>query len=36
MKRTCLLLSLALLLGACTSQVVENIPLPLNVRNGKT
>ena len=32
MKRTCLLLSLALLLGACTSQVVENIPLPEHPR----
>ena len=32
MKRTCLLLSLALLLGACTTQVVENIPLPEHPR----
>jgi len=32
MKRSCLLLSVMLLLGACTSQVVENIPLPEHPR----
>ena len=32
MKRSCLLLSLMLLLGACAPKAVENIPLPEHPR----